>query len=124
MAKVLKQIYYLDIAINRCFGGWKLSYNAIQWLKNHGMTNENFKNWIEYKDRHNPILIECINSLGKEASSMGECGPESCIQIYTLTNENIYFIQDWDGMERIWTPNTCPWITAPYNRIYEYYVDG
>lgn len=123
MAKVLRRINYLDIAINRCFGAWKLSYNATQWLKYRGMTDANFKNWIEYKDRHNPILIECIRELGKEASSMSNCGPESCIQIHTLTNENVYFIQDWDGMEKVWTPSTCPWITAPYNRVYEYYVD-
>lgn len=116
---------YLEIAINRCLGRWNLSRNAIEWLRKHGATEEDFKNWKTYRDRHNPILIECVKKLGPETSRYSSnCGYDGCIEIFTLVNENTYFIQDWDGMERVYTMTTCPWITAPYSYSYEYPPEG
>ena len=50
-------------------------------------------------ERHNPILIECIET----CDNVGDI-------IIVEIDEDRYFIVDYDGIETLYTPETCPWV--------------
>lgn len=94
------------IAYNNCFGGFELSEAAIQWLINHGKTRE-WCNSCEYfyNLRHDPLLIECIETLGTEQVS-GHC---SLITIAEIDCD-YYQIYESEGCEKVITPENIDWI--------------
>lgn len=83
-------------------GGLYLSEKALTWLKEKGMKPEvealeQAGPFVEIIPRHNPILVECIETLGEEAN-----GPESGwrskaeLKVATITGK-YYYIDDRDG---------------------------
>lgn len=105
------------IAINRCFGGFCLSSEAmIMYLKktfpNGNITTESdeygFSRYLvdgeevyefevsDYNNRENPILIKVIETLGEKAN-----GSHSKIKIVEIPDDVKYEITDYDGKETI-----------------------
>lgn len=83
-------------------GGLYLSEKALSWLKEKGMKSEAEElgqagPFAEIISRHNPILVECIKTLGEEAN-----GPEDKwrtkaeLHVATITGK-YYYIDDHDG---------------------------
>ena len=87
------------VVVNRCYGIFGLSEAAIQWLKEHG--NNSGVN----SSRHDPILIECVQTLKDKANSR-----YSNLEVIEFEG-NKYRIQNYDGLESVETPNSIKWIT-------------
>ena len=89
------------VVINTCFGIFSLSREAEDWLN----TNYNIKP-SEYLDlaRHDPRLIECVETLGSEAN-----GLFSNLKIVEIKGR-IYKIDNYDGKEQIIEPDDINWI--------------
>lgn len=94
------------IAYNNCFGGFKLSKAAIQWLIARGKTRE-WCNSCEYfyNLRHDPLLIECIETLGPNAE-----GKWSVLAIAKIEG-NTFTIVEQGGVGSVITPNDIKWET-------------
>lgn len=88
------------IAYNNCYGIFSLSIKAINWIR------ENYPefNDFEFKERHNPVLIKCIETLGPEVN-----GVVSNIEIKTIDGR-VYRIDEYDGLETVVEPNDEEWI--------------
>lgn len=99
------------IVINKCYGGYGLSDQALDWLKE----KDAFKNEEQYQrekdcfkehgmsfffgdDRSNPLLIECVEALKEKAS--GQCSNLVVEEVFG--KEDVTFeIESYDGFETI-----------------------
>jgi hypothetical protein len=75
------------IVINRCYGGFGLSYDALQAL---GIESEHD---IE---RDDPKLVAVVESMGDKANSRN-----SQLIVVEIPDDVQYFIDEYDGMECI-----------------------
>lgn len=84
-----------------CGGSYGDSFStlAYNWLRKHGWTGTD----INDIPRHDPLLVECVEKLGPMASNNGG---------FKIANidENMYIIDELDGMERVLTPKDFNWI--------------
>lgn len=97
---------YIKVVINECYGGFGLSDKAKNWLREKGITNKQIEDFEDRKDRHNKLLIECVQTLGKEAN--GWAANLKIREIYG----NIYRIETYDGYESVVVPDSYNWITV------------
>ena len=95
----------VKIVYNACFGGFSLSHEAMAWLDERGMKLESSYDCDKF-DRHNPLLVECIETLGAKANGM--CAELAVAKI----KGNRYRIEEYDGQEMIATPETEYWVTV------------
>ena len=89
----------MKVVINTCFGGYRLSEEACQYL--------NTKNVYEYiDDRTNSKLVKCIETLGEKAS-----GIFADLHVVEIPDDVNWYIDEYDGKEiirekhRIWGNN-------------------
>lgn len=54
--------------------------------------------------RHDPLLLQVAEEIISK-------DPETDLAIKEIPGP-LYWIQEWDGYERIWTPEIIPWIDA------------
>ena len=123
------------IVYNDCYGGYTLSYKAIDWLSEHG--SERTKNFIAHKrieakekDDFSSASQERIDNVTKfyvmdavrsflkrhdpdlvavvEALGKEASGTFSALAIAEI-DEDKYFIDEYDGMETIVTPADLCW---------------
>lgn len=105
------------VVINNCYGGFGLSKEAMLRLLELGFIDEYYsKKEVEnYEhphtsfypsiERHNPLLIQVVEELGKKAN--GACAELKIVEI----DSNMYIINEYDGWESVKTPNTAvDWI--------------
>lgn len=110
------------VVYNDCFGGFNLSYDAIEWLYEN--TNDpDLESYIEDSlentdrnllgdvvavwfdnNRHHRDLVAVVELLGSRAS--GSC---SKLKIKTIQG-NLYRIEEYDGYETVVTPQDEDWI--------------
>jgi hypothetical protein len=82
----------MDIAINKCFGGFGLSKAAYEEL---GIKWDGFG--YKYSDnRTDPDLIRVIRKLGPKAS-----GQMASVEIVTITDDVEWEIDEYDGVETV-----------------------
>lgn len=90
----------MKVAYNSCYGGFNLSQAAVEYLHNKGVNVDNIHRAIfEYEwERHDPFLIEAIETLGDAAN--GDC---SKLKIANIPDEygTYYTISEYDGMESV-----------------------
>lgn len=88
------------VVVNRCYGGFDLSEEALKWLKEKGLEIP-----YSYYDgpRHHPLLVQCVEELGDKAS-----GRFSNLMVYEFEGDQ-YYIDEYDGMESVETPDTIYW---------------
>ena len=103
--------------ISNCYGGFGLSNKAISWLEEYKAFNtpelkeglERTKKWIKdcnesgspddmMLKRDNPLLVQCIETLGREASN--ECARLVVAEEEGKLDED-FFIGNYDGLEFI-----------------------
>ena len=86
------------IVINTCYGGFGLSDEAIKWLESRGVDDT-------YElSRHDPLLVECVETLGEKANS-----PYSRLAVIEIEG-NLYRVEEYDGKEWIEQPEKMEWI--------------
>lgn len=101
------------VVINRCYGGFGLSNEAVLWLsKEYGLEYAEYawgssrKKGYYLKEeiqRHDPRLVRCVETLGSRAN--GLCAELEIEEIYG----NLYRISEYDGMETLYTQDTTEW---------------
>lgn len=89
------------VVINSSYGGFSLSEDAISLLESKGYVGGYYKEI----DRHNPLLVEVVEELGKRAN-----GIAANLKIVDIGEEPCYYIEEYDGLETLHTPSTLPWI--------------
>ena len=89
------------IVRNADYGSFYLSRKAEQWLAKRGIHNkypeiENLNNL----PRHEPLLVECVETLGTEYASE----PRLAKLEVVIIDSPRYYIANHDGLETIITP--------------------
>lgn len=111
----------MKLAVNKCYGGFDLSDKAHERLIELGISyfesfdsmpkkdrdlyvvnsqsegfGKYYSNFWDYKNRTNPLLIQVIEELGKEAS--GKFGK---IRIVEIPDDVQWEIDEYDGFETV-----------------------
>lgn len=86
------------VAYNTCYGGFGLSKKAELLYKTLSNIPEDDYFYADELDRHDPVLIKVIETLGSEANDLF-----SSLAIRTI-NSSKYRISEYDGIERVITP--------------------
>lgn len=86
------------IVINRCFGGFDLSKESFEL----GAKISGDPSWYP-KSRHDPILVEVVETLGQRAG-----GDYARLCIEEILSDK-YQIVDYDGWETVNTPENIVW---------------
>lgn len=106
-----KVVYNLD------FGGFRLDEDAVEYIRKRGINidewgeilDEDGNATCEYIERHNPILVECVEKFGVRLA-----GAKSAMLAITEIKGDLYRI-DWnDGMETVITPEDEDWIKGDW----------
>lgn len=85
------------VAINADWGAFRFTPEMVIWLAARGVDTESYS--YRGMQRHDPLLVECVES----------CDDVGDIIIVEI-DEDRYFIEEYDGSETIYTPNSCPWV--------------
>lgn len=98
------------VVINRCYGGFGLSEEAIEKLNEiYGEDIvENCGSSLYLKDRierHDKRLVSVVEALGSKAAS-DDYAKLRVVEI----DSPMYRIKDYDGMESIETPDSLDWV--------------
>ncbi len=83
----------MKIVINTCFGGFGLSLEAMQFL---GYTPDSEYDCHRNIPRNDPKLIECIETIGKQAN-----GKYAQLRIVEIPDDVSWHIEEYDGNEHI-----------------------
>lgn len=94
---------FTEVVYNKCYGGFNISQEAMQWLLDHGFKSHEYSMYPldRYKffdpviQRHNPLLIQCVKELGKKANGL------FCDLDIAKIDSNAYQIIDHDGKEYV-----------------------
>lgn len=86
------------VVYNTCYGGFGLSELALRWLMNHGFNGDAY-----LIERHNPLLVQCVEELGDEANA-----EYSELAIAKISG-NKYIIENYDGSETVLEPDDIMW---------------
>ena len=99
------------LVINTCYGGFGLSERALKALAIiKGMADESpehLRVWQYGIPRYDHDLVEVVELLGAEAS-----GDSANLEIVTIEC-NHFRIKEYDGYERVETPDTICWKEIP-----------
>ena len=90
----------IKIVRNACYGGFGFSNYAKLWFEVRGVNNP-------YSlPRHHPLLVECVETLGKEVNSRN-----SALVVETVNQ--FYRLEENDGYEKLITPeDKQEWVDA------------
>ena len=106
------------IVLNRCYGGFGVSEKAVEWLQangassekvrmqDSGLTSSRYVYSVCVLERHDPLLVKCVETLGEEAS-----GDSAALEVVEI-NQPMYRISENDGAESVEEPSHVHWINA------------
>lgn len=105
-----------QVVYNDCYGGFSLSKQAIEYLRERGVSENELKFDGRLIARHNPLLIECVKTLRDKAN-----GRVAKLRIETIEGD-VYRIEEYDGREEVITPDNADdiWISIPKQEISKY----
>jgi hypothetical protein len=89
------------VVINNCYGKFSLSPAAVARLVEAGLKASEFSAGCS---RHDPRLVTVIEEMGEAAD-----GPYARLFVEEV-EEELYVIQEYDGMECVITPSMMHWI--------------
>ncbi len=83
----------MKIVVNRCFGGYSLSTQAMNMYRElSGNTDPEFK--YHHIERNDPIFVDIVERLGEDAS-----GPYGYLEVFEIPDGLSYEISEYDGLE-------------------------
>jgi hypothetical protein len=85
----------MKVVINACYGGFGLSKEAEEFLHYNGIVLDNW-NYDGRDFRSNPVLIECVETLGKKVNT-----DYSDLKIVEIPDDVEWEITEYDGWEQI-----------------------
>ncbi len=88
----------MKIVINSCYGGFSLSDAAYKWLKENG-SNGDYSYYN--KNRTDPMLVKCVETLGSDTAS----GSWAELEIKEL--DISWEVDSYDGMESVTGSVSC-----------------
>jgi hypothetical protein len=89
------------VVLNNCYGGFRLSEEAVSWLRERLPQDVEVDEWGWIgMTRHHPLLVEVVETLGEEANEF-----VSELVVVEIKDDR-YLIEEYDGMESIVTPST------------------
>lgn len=84
------------VVINKCYGGFGLSEEAMRLYKQKANLSED-NNIYDYElERDDPFLVEVVEELGEDANT-----PWSYLKVIELPENLEYYIEEYDGAEHI-----------------------
>ena len=112
----------MEIVVNRCFGGFGLSTEAVLWARernafwakeialggegfsDRSIRTSGYDSYTYYPEDYNddswrsdPILVECVKVLGKKS-----WGSLAKLQVVAIPDDvEEWFIDDYDGQEHV-----------------------
>ena len=96
------------VVYNASYGGFTISIEALTKMKELGYKGEAsvYNDYAYLYDcaRHNPILVQVVEELGRKANGLG-----SDLLIAKVSGP--YRIQEYDGLETVYEPSDYDWIT-------------
>ena len=85
----------MKVVINRCFGGFGLSDEAMQlYAAKKGIKLEGFYDWDI--SRNDPVLVEVVEHLGEAANDWA-----AKLKVVEIPEGVDWYIDDYDGIEQI-----------------------
>lgn len=90
------------VVYNACFGGFGLSEVAQDWMREHG--HPEYAERYPKIERHNPLLVQCVEELGALVNTEYS---DLCVE---YIEGNKYWIEYYDGLETVHTPENTGWI--------------
>ena len=96
----------MKVVINRGYGGFRLSAYALDTLEALGMEVGPDGVWAG-DVRHDPRLVEVVERMG----SYGASTDYSNLVVVEVSGSR-YRIVEYDGAERVETPDTIVWVDA------------
>ena len=85
----------MKVVINRCFGGFGLSDEAMQlYAAKKGIKLEGFYDWEI--SRNDPVLVEVVEHLGEAANDWA-----TDLKVVEIPEGVDWYIEDYDGVEHI-----------------------
>lgn len=103
------------IVYNRCYGGFSISKEALDWMLNNTDDAELIKEleedisygyyFGEPELRCHPLLIKCIETIGASEASGGYAE----LAIAEIKDDELYRIDEYDGSETVETVSTYSW---------------
>lgn len=84
----------MKVVINRCFGGYSLSNKAVEWLEAKGVSDAG--PYAFHYDRSNPLLVECVETLGRAAE-----GRSASLAVIEIPDNVLWDVEEYDGRERV-----------------------
>lgn len=95
------------VVYNNSYGMFSISEQAIAWLKTRGVESTEDC----HLQRHDPLLVDCVLELGKNAS-----GKYAELKVHSLHGMK-YRIDEYDGLERVVEPNNSEWTIISEDEI-------
>ncbi len=94
----------MKVVINRCFGGFSLSKEAVQYMANRGskeaiemLSQKEFYGYLHETERNDPLLVEAVESLGVNEAS----GDHAELRVVEIPDGIEWEIDDYDGLESV-----------------------
>ena len=91
------------VVYNACYGGFGLSEKAVEYLR---LIHEVFVSQDCELPRHDPRLVDVVESLGSAVASMDG----AYLRVKVIKGDT-YRIEDIDGFESVQTPLELDWVT-------------
>lgn len=107
------------VVINRCYGGYGVSIKGVEWLlangadpekvyvQEAGLTDSKWNYTVCTLERHDPLLVKMVETLGSEAASWDH----AALEVREL-EQPLYRIDEYDGSESIEEPKHVHWVDA------------
>ena len=107
------------VVINKCYGGFGVSEKGIEWLlangaspekvmvRDSGLTDSKWVYTVCTLERHDPLLVKMVETLGSDAAS----GDSAALELREL-EQPLYRVNEYDGNESIEEPSHVHWIDA------------
>ena len=107
----------IEILLNICYGGWKITKKAIELYKLRSPSYNVTENYFDYYfNRHDPILVQIYKELGDNFDSKYS---KTKIKKILKKYENYYDIDEYDGKECVRINYTKYKLDNIYNKIKE-----
>ena len=85
----------MKVVINRCFGGFGLSDEALARYNELACTDLDY--WPYTEERNNPLLVQVVEELGAKANDL--CAD---LKIVDIPDDVEWYVHEYDGLESVY----------------------